>query len=330
VPAGVAAAAALYLIVGAPANGAKPPVAEILDAHGHVERVVAAPSTFSGLVGARWSPSRRQLAWSDETGVTVENADGSGEHVLIPRPACDNDQCLGGMDWSWAPDGTRIAAGGGGHWTNLLQVADVATGAVTTIVRPQRYTDYARVSWSPNGRRVAYLKEWGHAGTASCCHAALVVSRPDGTHARTLYTAHDGLKDGPLPTWSPDSRTIAFTTQRFDLRDPTLATVDVATGKVKAIDAGAYASNVVWSPGGRRFAVRTSRGVVTMAPDGSHRRTLATDANVFAWTRGTGLLLAKTFDTARSVWISRDGLAPARPAFRVPGGLSLFSIDPSR
>src|SRR4051794_16656966 len=49
---------------------------EILDARGAVIRVISR-ATFLG-APARWSPDGSQLAWTDEAGLSVERADGTG------------------------------------------------------------------------------------------------------------------------------------------------------------------------------------------------------------------------------------------------------------
>lgn len=317
-----AAAAALYLVVAAPATARVPPLTEILDAHGHVQRVLSRPTTFDSW-GARWSPDGSELAWLESGNLVSSNAGGGGVRTLVRQPACDNDQCLSSLDFAWSPDGTRLLVGSVGHWTNRLVVVSVATGTTDDLVRASRYTEYADVAWSPDGKHISFVRERGHAGFASCCDADLIVARPDGSRSHVVFRARDAIKDSPHTVWSPDSRTLAFVTQGFDRADPIFAFADAARGTVHPRRVGSYATSPVWSPDSSRVAVRTPNGVVIVSRGKAAQHALGFVGDPRVWTRA-GLVLSKT----STVWISRNGALP-RLAFRVPGGLSVLTLDAS-
>jgi len=178
-------------------------VTELLDASGQVQRVVSAPSTFDE-TGAAWSPDGTHIAYLDAAGLHVQNLDGSDDRLLVSHPRCDNDQCLGNLDFAWSPDGTRIIVGGAGHWTNQLLVVDVASGTMRSIAPEFRYTEYADPTWSPNGKWITYTRESGHAGYAGCCQTVLTMLGRPLVDARNVWTSRGGTAPARFAFGVPD------------------------------------------------------------------------------------------------------------------------------
>ena len=56
-----------------------------------------------------------------------------------------------------------------------------------------------------------------------------------------------------------------------------IATIDVATGKLTPIDTGAAAGDPAWRPDGRLIAYQTPSGIYTARPDGTGRHRVTTD-----------------------------------------------------
>jgi Tol biopolymer transport system component len=170
------------------------------------------------------------------------------------------------------------------------------------------------ISWSPDGRRVAFTREymtnpvyyrvvifntvdgtqselthgpddsfqpaWSPDGT----HIAYL-SRPPGGFDATLRTVRpDGTDDRQLdtthyyvrpPDWSPDSRQLAAT--RNDLM---VVVIDAATGSVvRAIASG---MSPTWSPDGRRLAFVAS-GITITDADGTNAKVIPFTAYEPAW-----------------------------------------------
>src|SRR3954454_8154995 len=132
------------------------------------------------------------------TSIFRERGDGSGR-VLILR---------NGSDPVWSPDGRLIAAFHG-------QGITVATRDGRVVRRVRTVGSTAYLTWSPDGRRFAYVAEHcqdpgGHEDP-SC--GTLWVVHVDGSRQRRLSPEHAVALvysfDRPY-TWSPDGRRIAF------------------------------------------------------------------------------------------------------------------------
>lgn len=144
--------------------------------------------------------------------VWTARPDGTGPRQLIARPDPDADpfcdRVCGLTDPQFSPDGSRIASlepYDGGTFTRLVVVdADGAnlrvfpeTGDRATMVA------YGRVSWSPDGTRVAYA-----AGARESDRSAIFVRDVRTGQTRQLTDAGAFRLH---PAWSPDGRRIAFT-----------------------------------------------------------------------------------------------------------------------
>jgi eukaryotic-like serine/threonine-protein kinase len=120
---------------------------------------------------------------------------------------------------------------------------------------PQRRLDNigSLVSWSPDGRQMAYLRSGANG------RSEVVVTAADGSGERvvTTRTAPEGfliLDTAPVgsfvPAWSPDGRTLAILGLKTGAGGGTgqIVFVDVATGSQRAIDAGPplIGSSLAW------------------------------------------------------------------------------------
>jgi hypothetical protein len=125
------------------------PIVEILGAAGRVERVVAAPRHPQPFT-AQWSPNRSMIAWANALGVTVERADGRGQHLLVATiPGCKT-VCQSMMTFAWAPDGQELVVGGAGKQTDRLLLVQLKSRRSTTIAPVRAFTQY-RVVETPEG-----------------------------------------------------------------------------------------------------------------------------------------------------------------------------------
>jgi TolB protein len=163
----------------------------------------------------RWSPNGNELAFQsfDTTGtgiIWIVSQDGTGLRSLAPT---------GNESWrdpDWSPDGARLV--------HVRQPSTASGGAVfvmdTTGHAEQRLTTdmgYMDPTWSPDGQWIAY--------TLSPSHIYLM--KPDGTEAHYLT-------DGDLPSWSPDSRRIAFSQYNWN-GFGSLFAIDIATLRIRQI-----------------------------------------------------------------------------------------------
>jgi dipeptidyl aminopeptidase/acylaminoacyl peptidase len=133
--------------------------------------------------------------------------------------------------------------------------------------------DVRQASWSPDGRRVAFVK----AGN-------VVVANADGSDGRIV------ARRAATPAWSPDGRRVAYTAE-LDAGLAAIGLVDPSGSNRRTLVlpfTGAV-SEPAWAPGGRELAVTvrpaTSSGTElnVTAVDGRGARLLALGAADAAW-----------------------------------------------
>jgi Tol biopolymer transport system component len=139
--------------------------------------------------------------------------------------------------------------------------------------------------WSPDGRRLAFSREFG-GGTA------LFVMRADGTGVRRVTTPATTPEGAPsfdvTPAWSPDGTRLAFASNRAGI-ETDVWRVDVdGTHLVRLTDTPPFVGdgNPAWSPDGRWIWFDSdrvnvfNREVYRMRPDGSGVQRMTTTGNV--------------------------------------------------
>ena len=159
-----------------------------------------------------------------------------------------------------SPDGRMIAFySSRGLFGIDLYIADATTGRVIrqlgSINTPRHFDALSFIasagSWSPDGRRLAYVV---YRGGDQIIEIYDVAGRRT---ERQLKTPDIGAAVDPA--WSPDGRTIAFTGLRGGISD--LYTYDLATDRVTRLTNGREAElQPAWSPDGRTLAFVTDRG----------------------------------------------------------------------
>jgi dipeptidyl aminopeptidase/acylaminoacyl peptidase len=196
----------------------------------------------------------------DKTLIVVSTSGGA------PRAITGRVEGLASPQWS--PSGDRIAyIGDDAKKTAQVFVVSASGGSPLQLTRAAR--DVEQYSWSPDGSRIAFVTEDRPSDPAAAkrhddlwevhddgylteydprpSHIWLVSSR-GGTARRLTSGSWSVLEAAPPfvgtptdPSWSADGRTIAFTMQSdaddSDSDRTSIATVDVATGKVSKVDA---------------------------------------------------------------------------------------------
>jgi Tol biopolymer transport system component len=324
-PASGSAPAAHRYLVTAFGTGSEPPLVEILDQSGQVERVVAHPG-HARSQAARWSPDGSMLAWIGHQGVVVERADGSGKSVLAPASKRCSDVCTG-FSFAWSPDSRSLAIGGAGVDTNHLVVVAARGGKRVEVAPASRATNYFVVGWLPDGKSLVYERSSGTLGHAGCCRLDLRVAAADGGHARVAYRFPDPFYKGSSPSLSPNGRAIAYMTPSSDGRSNLIRVVHLRSGAVHAMDVGVVFDQApAWSPDSRKLALARAYGeVVTVPADGGQVHGLGTKGAGAYWGAGGEVIILRGKRLGQ-VWVSRNG-SPARFLFRVPGGLGIATID---
>jgi Tol biopolymer transport system component len=115
------------------------------------------------------------------------------------------------------------------------------------------------VSFSPDGRHLAFIRHGGRAGTS-----ALLIADADGTNERRLVLLEWKRSEAfvsDAPAWSPDGRRIAAVLQGpggpFDQR---IVTVEESSGERRELGGPwAWVSDIAWLPDGRSLVLAAGR-----------------------------------------------------------------------
>lgn len=160
--------------------------------------------------GPSWSPDSRRFAACEMT--CIVNADGTG--IAYPNGR--------GLGAAWSPDGDRIAI-----WASLSdeswqgpptvrrEIFVIPPGGGERTQLTDTFEENARLLastfpvWSPDGTKIAYVREVVPAGaTPPLGRSHLYVMNADGSDPRRVGLGEDVSRP---PAWSPDGTRIAYT-----------------------------------------------------------------------------------------------------------------------
>jgi Tol biopolymer transport system component len=265
-----------------------------------------------------------QIVLASDTTLIAIDPDTGAQHPILSVQA--DVGVLELSDPTYSPDGTRIAYLRRPERT--IWVLDIATGhneQLTTCSAPA-CDKFNRLSWSPDGLRLAFSDSDESGG------AQLFVIKADGTERRQLTHLQVGER-ATQPSWSPDGTLIAFTRLRTSgartgssdidaIRpDGTHLSVLLANVKEQSDHAGNGSGYLepVWSPDGSRIAyvlIPTSLSTSgwdfhyqlwLMDPDGSHRQKIFENYNECCGP-GRGGLAWSPDGTRISVFVGGQGI----------------------
>jgi hypothetical protein len=192
------------------------------------------------------SRDRPLIAFDNGRSLAVVNPDGSNLRVLPAASADDGEP-------AFSAAGGRIAFSAGPHATGsggdgrAIWIHDLARG---TTRRAFGGTDPA---WSSRNW-IAFEREDTD---------EIWMARPGGRGVRRLTSS------GHEPAWSPHGTKLAF------VRGRSIRVLDLATRRVRVVERGVDATDLAWSPDGRRLAYTLfDGGLETARTDGTHVREL--------------------------------------------------------
>ena len=283
------------------------------------ERIIQLTESGTRSVSPRWSPDGGQIAFlRDDAGterfsVWTVDRDGTQERKLT------SDGGVTYRDIEWAPDGRSIVCvvNLAGKRFSIHRI-DVATGKRSPLT-DGAFQD-ARPRQSPDGRWILF-ESWR---VGSRVEADLYIMPAAGGDAVRLDTRDGKSGDSTFAQWSPDSRTIAFTTNTRGRREVALVDWDGTTAtRLRHLTENPFDEmNPVWRPDGRgviylqdKDAARTVNRVFAV----SHAATPVMDLPGMYESPRVGPdseTIVATFSAARrptDVWVREGDQATLRP-----------------
>ncbi len=182
------------------------------------------------------------------------------------------------------------------------------------------------VGFSPDGRRIAFLREDTRATPVG---VFFVLANADGSNEVTLIktASPHAISSGGM-SWSPDGRRIAFGLGDFNENKMRLMAIDVSTGELSSLSAHEWRSvgRVAWTAGGNACVLQAtdfdnSKQIwIVQGPEGRARR-LTADLNQYNQTDLSPTTDARTIlvvqeDIESHLWVG----GPSGPASQITFG----------
>ncbi len=204
-----------------------------------------------------WSPDGKQIVFnslrSGNNEIYTINVDGTGIKRLTNTPLDD-------LEPQWSPNGFWIAyyttknLSTGGWYYEICVINSDGTEL-------KEITEGVTLRWSPDGSQIAFLGPYSN----------IFMIEPDGTGLKNLSNSNGYDFDF---SWSPDSKLIAFATNRDNNAEIYLLCVDCEDSPQINItkSAGRNDHKPSWSPDGTQIAFLSDDTLCVMNADGSQKK----------------------------------------------------------
>lgn len=191
----------------------------------------------------RWSPDSRFLTYAARGDIWLVAIDGG-------RPKRLTEGDFGDSSPIFSPDGSRVYfVSGRGDFNNLCYTTPSGDWSVALT---RFASDISDPRPSPDGRQIAFI----YHPQDDLNRSEVCVVPAEGGEARHL-TGSPGVWDMQA-RWSPDSSSIAFTSNRSGWTE--LYLLNLVSGELRQLTSGAAdVTGYGWSPGGRRIALVINR-----------------------------------------------------------------------
>ena len=276
------------------------------------------------------SPDGRRVAFFSGRGIfgiDLYIADPETGRIIKRLTSPNNDNHFDALSFlasagSWSPDGQRLVFVTQVEGDHELSVYDLRQNRIVQTFRPPEAEAITDPSWGPDGR-IAFV---GFGGGISDLY---VLNPTDGEVQRLTNDRNSELH----PAWSPDGRTIAFTTDRDPATDfdqlsyapLRLALIDAATREVRLVPRvgeNAKHTNPQWAPDGQSIFFISDRGGIS---------------DIYRWSLDGSVSQVTRLATGVSgITSSSPALTVARQSGRMlisvftNQGTSLFRLEPER
>ena len=203
--------------------------------------------------GPACSPDGKRIAFRSERDFKPDLyvMDGDGNNVI--RLTNDNDF---ESRPSWSPDGSRIAFSAFRFLVGNSEIYVMDADGNNLINLTNHEMDDVVPSWSPDGSKIAFASKPADDIMFTAYH--IFVVNADGKGRRNL-TGDTNLTGSFSPTWSPDGKSIVFSSRPNITEGP--INVMSATGKrLKRLTKGKnFNGRPAYSPDGTKIAFESSR-----------------------------------------------------------------------
>ena len=179
-----------------------------------------------------WSPDGNQLVVASATdcaneltaALVVMGSDGSNPEQIVRAPALWPD---------WSPDGRRIVYTGPNEAADDTRIwISRADGSHATPLDLQGINSPSEPSWSPDGTKIAFVSPtdtYAHENPTDWNEDVYVMTT-DGTDIERVTTTAGN--DHWPPAWSPDGRTIVYTSDGTDAKQGDLMAIDLDSRRI--------------------------------------------------------------------------------------------------